>query len=215
MIVNYKGFYMVRSAKYFLFSIFAVVSIFLCSCEGKTDIKVLNNGAVSFNFEGNIGGTFKEMMTSLGEDGGIDNESIKMELLQAGFSNVKVFSNNDVIKISFTDEKRKSPLFNLGILAEKNNDLSISITPENFLKLYNVAGEEIQSILDLFLSPVLNEEVMSQEDYVDTISVTYGDIAGKEIDKSIVRFNIINKNGKAKKRTVYVKSILCGEKIFF
>lgn len=190
--------------------VFVVVA--LSGCEGKTDIRVLQNGGVSFEFEGNIGGTFKEM---IGDDIVIDSQSIKTELLASGFTNVKVSVVQDLIKISFVDEKRKSPLFALGIFSMKGNDLSISLTPENFLALYNDCGEELQSMLDLFLSPVLNDEVMSEDEYVDTISVTYGQEAGDEIDKSVVRFSVTNGYGKIKKRSVFVKNILCGGKIYF
>lgn len=125
------------------------ISLFLCSCDGEAKIKVERNGNVYFEFNGDIGGTFKDMMYSMGGDVDIDSDAIKRELLLSGFSNVKVSTDDEFIRISFRDEKRKSLLFNLGIITERNGTILVSITPKNFMELYNSSGEDLQMLLDL------------------------------------------------------------------
>lgn len=194
-----------------------VTVILLSSCEGNAKVALKADGAVSFEFTGSIGDAFKEMMSSAGNDlSTIDEEGIKLALEQSGFSNVFVVADvlrNDIV-IKFEDKTRSSYLFQTEIVSVKDDkEVNFNITAGKFLKLYNAAGEDIQMLLDLFLSPVLNDEEMSEKEYIETIAVTYGEDAGKEIDDSSVKFTIVNKDGKKKSKSIFGKSILCGAEI--
>lgn len=206
---------MKRIIKLLSINLIIFMSLIFCSCDGYAKLQLEKSGAVSFGFVGNLGNAFQDMISSVGEDVTIDEEGIATELVNAGFANVKVAAKNQNIMISFTDETRDSYLFESGIVSVKNDDIKLSITPANFLKLYNAAGEDIQMLLDLFISPVLNDEVMTEEEYVDTIAVTYGEDAGKEIDESSVYFSVVNSKGKEKKKSIFAKSILCGIDVSF
>lgn len=193
-----------------------LVSLCFFSCDGDAKIKLQNDGSVYFEFTGKIGDAFTDLMSSnLGYDGGFDVGAISTELKNAGFSNVNVGTEGDNINISFVDKKCQSYLFTSGLFYIENNELKVSITADKFLDFYNSCGEEIQMIFDLFLSPVLNDEIMDEEEYVDTISVAYGQNAGDEIDNSVIKFTIIDKKDNKKFRRIYMKSILCGEEFNF
>lgn len=198
--------------KIFKFLALMIFSVGLfASCDGYANVKMETDGGVSFGFSGVLGDGFKEMIGINGQEINIDVEGITKALEDSGFSKVKVAAQNDNIMISFVDENRDSYLFQSGIVSVKNNDVKVSLTAAKFLQLYNSSGEDIQMLLDLFLSPVLNDEEMSEEEYVDTISVTYGEDAGKEIDESAVHFTVIDKNGKKRTKNIFAKSIFCGK----
>lgn len=207
---------MKKSLKIILFCLLVSLSLFLCSCKGDVKIGLQKSGAVSFHLTGDVGNVFMDLLSSNGSGSDIiDAERLKTELVTSGFSNVKVISKNGHIDISFLDEARDTYLFSSGLLRVSGSELSVSITPSKFLEFYNSCGEDIQMLLDLFLSPVLNDEIMDEEEYVDTIKVTYGEETGKEIDNSVVSFTVTDKNGNNKKRSIFLKSILCGEKFHF
>lgn len=193
------------------FICFLILSIFsFAGCDGYASVKMEENGGVSFGFSGDIGNGFVEMMDAVGQDAVIDEKGIYEALVQSGFSNVKVASQNRNIVISFKDENCESFLFQSGIVSVKNGMPKVSLTPEKFCYLYDSSGEDIQMLLDLFLSPVLNDEILSEEEYIDTINVTYGEDVGEEINNSAVHFTITDKIGKKKTKKVFAKSILCG-----
>lgn len=194
-----------------------VTVLLLSSCKGNAKVTLKADGAVAFEFTGSIGDAFKEMMSSAGSDlAEIDAEGIKLALEQSGFSNVFVVADvmrNDIV-IKFEDKTKSSYLFETEVVKVKDDkEISFNITAAKFLKLYNAAGEDIQMLLDILMSPVLNEEVMTEEEYIETIAVTYGEDAGKEIDDSSVNFTIVNKDGKKKSKSIFGKSILCGAEI--
>lgn len=193
-----------------------IMGLFLfAGCDGYASAKLEAGGGVAFGFSGNVGNGFKEMMEAVGQEGGIDDKGIHNALVESGFSNVKVVSLNQNIAISFTDKNCDSYLFQSGIVTVKNGELKISLTAEKFRQLYNSSGEDIQMLLDIFLSPVLNDEELSEEEYIDTISVTYGENVGEEIDNSAVYFTVTDKSGKKKTKKIFAKSILCGSEFSF
>ena len=201
-----------KAIKKSFFIILMILSLgVFASCDGYANVALEDGGSVSFSFSGVLGNGFREMMGAVDQEAAIDDEGIANALTESGFSNVKVASHNNNIIISFVDENRDSYLFQSGIVSVKKDDIKISLTAEKFLQLYNSSGEDIQMLLDLFLSPVLNDEEMSEEEYVDTINVAYGEGAGKEIDESSVHFSVTNKKGKKITKEIFAKSIFCGK----
>lgn len=206
---------MKKTFKILVVSSLLFLTMIFCSCDGYLKLQYNKDGSVSFGFTGDMGKAFEEMLSSIGEDLTIDSEAIALELEEEGFSNVKVSHNNEVVEISFTDIGKESYIFDTKLVSIDGDEIKVSITPDKFLKLYNTSGEDLQMLLDLFLSPVLNEEVLSEEEYIDTINVTYGEDVGKEINESIIHFSVIDKKGKKKNKNIFIKSILCGSEILF
>lgn len=154
------------------------------------------------------------MMTGSGSDlSTIDEEGIAKTLYDSGFESIFVEADakNNEIKISFEDKDHNSYLFSEEIIKIiDGKEIEFSLTANQFLHLYEQSGDDIIMLLDLFLSPVLNDEVMSEEEYIETIYVTYGEEAGEELRYSNVNFTITDKNGESRSKSVYATSIFCG-----
>ena len=146
--------------KKFLIISLSFLALFFTSCTGDAKITLKQNGSVSFSFSGQLGEAFKEMMSGSGTDlNNIDVKGMEAALKESGFDNIKVNadSKKDLISISFEDINNDSYLFSEDIISVNKDDISFSLTADKFLSLYNASGEDIQMLLDLFLSPVLND----------------------------------------------------------
>ena len=153
--------------KKFLIVSLSFLALFFTSCTGDAKIILKQNGSVSFAFSGQLGEAFKEIMSGSGTDlNNIDVKGMENALKESGFDNIKVNadSKKDLITISFEDINNDSYLFSEDIINVNKDDICFSLTADQFLSLYNASGEDIQMLLDLFLSPVLNDEVMSEEE---------------------------------------------------
>ena len=196
-----------------LLSLSLSILLLFVSCEGDAKITLKNNGSVAFSFSGFLGDAFEEMMSGAGGDlSGVDEEGIALALRDSGFENINVDVDADknLISISFEDKQRDSYLFSENIVQVKGDSIELSLTASQFLRLYELSGDDIIALLDLFISPVLNDEVMTEEEYIETVEVTYGAEVGKELKDSNVNFIITDKNGKTKRKSVYATSIFCG-----
>ena len=204
---------MKKNIRKFLLLCLSFTLLLFVSCTGDAKITLKENGSVAFSFRGTLGEAFQDMMTGSGSDlSSIDEQGIAKALFQCGFESIDVRcdSINNIIKISFEDKDHDSYLFTEDIINIVDDEIQFSLTSNQFLSLYEKSGEDITMLLDLFLSPVLNDEVMSEEEYIETINVTYGEEAGKELRTSNVNFIITDKNGKSKNKSVYATSIFCG-----
>ena len=64
--------------------------------------------------------------------------------------------------------------------------------------------------LDLFLAPVFNNETMSEAEYLEMLGSFYGDGAADEVSKSVVKINLISKDGSKQTLKYPLSQILCG-----
>ena len=64
--------------------------------------------------------------------------------------------------------------------------------------------------LDLFLAPVFNDEVMSEAEYLEMVASFYGNDAAKEVSESVVKINLISKDGAKETLTYPLSQIFCG-----
>ena len=65
-------------------------------------------------------------------------------------------------------------------------------------------------ILDLFLAPVFNDEDMTEAEYIEMVGAFYGSEAAKEIDQSLVKINLISKDGSKQSLAYPLTQIFCG-----
>ena len=202
-----------KKKKFLLLSLTLSLLLLFVSCKGDAKITLKENGSVSFSFSGFLGDAFQEMMSGAGGDlSSVDEKGIAQALKESGFENINVDvdAKNNLININFEDKQRDSYLFTENIVQVKGDSLDLSLTAQQFVRLYELSGDDIISLLDLFISPVLNDEEMSEEEYIETVEVTYGGDVGKELRESNVNFVITDKKGKTKSKSVYATSIFCG-----
>ena len=194
------------------------ISLFLVSCTTEVTLSVQKDDSVDIHFEGGAGEAFTKMISSatgvgMNADGAalVDTEAVSYELAKAGFSSVKVEQKTGgLVLIDMSDKKCSSYIFSSGIIKSEKGKLSAGITRKSLEDFYNSADEQTRMTLDLFLAPVFNNETMSEEEYLEMLGSFYGDGAADEVSKSIVKINLVSKDGSKQTLKYPLSHLLCG-----
>lgn len=188
------------------------------SCTTEVTLTLQKDDSVAVSFEGGAGKAFAKMISSATGISGeadnsllIDTASVSYELAKAGFSDVKVNQNNEgSVSISMQDMKQTSYLFTSKIVKAEKDRLIAAISRKSLEDFYSSSDEQTRMILDLFLAPVFNDEEMTEKEYIEMVTSFYGEGAGKEVGESLVKINLISKDG-SKQTIVYpLSQIFCG-----
>ena len=191
---------------------FLLLSVFT-SCTTEVTLTLQKDDSVDIRFEGGAGKAFTKMISSAAGAGDalIDANEVSYELAKAGFSNVKVNQNkNGAVAISMSDKKQSSYLFTSKIVMAEKGKLSAAITRKSLEDFYAASDEQTRMILDLFLAPVFNNEEMLEEEYLEMVGAFYGQEASKEVSESIVKINLISKDGTKETLNLPLSQLLCG-----
>lgn len=194
---------------------FLSLSLFV-SCTTEITLTLKADDSVDIQFEGGAGAAFTKMILSASgtETPGIDTQAVSYELAKAGFENVKAKAQNSNVSISMSDKKHSSYIFTSGIVKlsddKKHESLKTQITRKSLEDFYNSADEQTRMILDLFLSPVFNNDYMSEDEYLEMLASFYGEPAAKEVQDSFVKIILIGKNGKKEEQNLPLVQLLCG-----
>ncbi|MCR4947944.1 MAG: hypothetical protein K6A15_02200 [Treponema sp.] len=194
---------------------FLSLSLFV-SCTTEITLTLKADDSVDIQFEGGAGAAFTKMILSASgtETPGIDTQAVSYELAKAGFENVKAKAQNSNVSISMSDKKHSSYIFTSGLVKfsddKKHESLKTQITRKSLEAFYNSADEQTRMILDLFLSPVFNNDYMSEEEYLEMLASFYGEPAAKEVQDSFVKIILIGKNGKKEEQNLPLVQLLCG-----
>ena len=157
-----------------------------------------------------------EITLTLKADDSVDihTQAVSYELAKAGFENVKAKAQNSNVSISMSDKKHSSYIFTSGLVKfsddKKHESLKTQITRKSLEDFYNSADEQTRMILDLFLSPVFNNDYMSEEEYLEMLASFYGEPAAKEVQDSFVKIILVGKNGKKEEQSLPLVQLLCG-----
>ena len=188
--------------KLFLLILSAFFMFSFWSCTTEVTIKENSNGIINISFSGAAGQAFAKMISSSSDYQSdtviFETEQIQFELLKSGFENVDVKSKTGSdLQISMQEKTKNTFLYKSGLFSGKEN-LKITLSPKELTEFYKLADEQIILFLDLLLAPIFNDEVMSQEEYLETIASFYGESASKEISESNIKINLTDKNNQTK-----------------
>ena len=203
--------------------ILSILTLFL-SCTTEVTLTVKADDSVDIQFEGGAGAAFTKMISSAagagsaagidanaGSDMLIDEAAVSYELAKAGFSAVKVNQKKGgAVLISMNDKKQKSYIFTSGIVKSEKGKLTAAISRKSLEDFYTSADEQTRMTLDLFLAPVFNDEEMSEAEYLEMVASFYGEAAAKEVSESIVKINLISKDGSRQTLKYPLSQIFCG-----
>lgn len=183
-----------------ILSVFFVFSFWSCTTE--VTIKENSNGIIDISFSGAAGQAFAKMISSSSDYQSdtviFETDQIQFELLKSGFENVDVKSKTGSdLQILMQEKTKNTFLYKSGLFSGKEN-LKITLSPKELTEFYKLADEQIILFLDLLLAPIFNDEVMSQEEYLETIASFYGESASKEISESNIKINLTDKNNQTK-----------------
>lgn len=190
------------------------VSLLFISCTTEVTLTVKADDSVDIRFNGGAGEAFTKMISSaagLGGDALIDVNAVSFELAKAGFSDVKVNQKDGgAVQISMCDKKQTSYVFSSEIVKLQKGNLKAAVTRKSLEDFYNSADEQTRMILDLFLAPVFNDEYMSEAEYLEMVGSFYGEGAAKEVSESLVKVNLISKDGTKETLNYPLSQLLCG-----
>jgi len=172
------------------------------SCTSEIIIKLNKDTSINVQFEGSSGLAFETLIkTASGVQEGevvFDTNQIEYELGKNGFTNVRASSKNGTdLNILMQDKTKQSSLYKSQVLNTDKGVLTASLSAKKLLDFYNSSDEEIVSFLDLLLAPVFNEEVLSENEYIETIAAFYGQAAADEIAESNFKITLVNPDGKS------------------
>ncbi|MCR4733525.1 MAG: hypothetical protein K5829_00765 [Treponema sp.] len=195
----------------FLTSVFLIFSFI--SCTSEITIAAKENGALEVTFTGQAGQSFSKLINSAsGGEGEVvvfDTKQISYELSKYLFSDVKVESKNGSdLSISMKDNDKKSVLYSSDLIKCQKGKLSASLSPKKLMTFYNAGDEDIVQFLDLLLAPVFNDEILTEEEYLDTISSFYGESVAREIGETNFKITLINADGKEIVKLIPLASLL-------
>ena len=201
-----------------------LLPLLFISCQAEVTLTVQSDDSVAIVFEGGAGEAFTRMISSAAGVNGaagaetqsngdflIDEASVSYELAKAGFSDVKVLQKKGgAVRISMTDKAQSSYLFTSKIVNEEKEKLSASLSRKSLEDFYASADEQTRMILDLFLAPVFNDEEMTEAEYLEMVGAFYGEAAAKEVSESLVKINLISKDGSKETLVYPLSQIFCG-----
>jgi hypothetical protein len=186
-------------------------AILFASCTTEVTLTVKPDDSVDIRFEGGAGNAFTKMIAGGSTDAIIDTDTVTYELARAGFSNVKAEQKGGgAVLISMSDLKQSSYVFSSGIAKVEKGRLSAAITRKSLEDFYKSADEQTRMTLDLFLAPVFNDEIMSEEEYLEMLGSFYGEAAAKEVSESVVKISLISLDGTKETLRFPLVQLLCG-----
>lgn len=191
-----------------------ITLLFFISCTTEVTLTLKSDDSLAIRFEGGAGEAFTKMISSasgLAGDSLVDPDSVSFELAKAGFADVKVEEKSGAaVTISMSDKTKSSYIFSSGILKAEKGKLKAAITRKSLEDFYNNADEQTRMTLDLFLAPVFNNENMSEDEYLEMLGSFYGEAAAKEVSQSLVKINLISKDGSKETLTYPLTQVFCG-----
>ena len=191
-----------------------ITLLFFISCTTEVTLTLKADDSLAIRFEGGAGEAFTKMISSasgLAGDSLVDSDSVSFELAKAGFSDVKVEEKaGAAVTISMSDKTKSSYIFSSEIIKAEKGKLKAAITRKSLEDFYNNADEQTRMTLDLFLAPVFNNENMSEDEYLEMLGSFYGEAAAKEVSQSLVKINLISKDGSKETLTYPLTQVFCG-----
>lgn len=194
-------------------AVLIITILIFTSCTTELTLTLKQDDSVDICFEGGAGDAFTKMLLATSGATGmsaIDTEEITFELAKAGFDNVRVSAKDTSVKITMTDKKRSSYIFESGIVKYAGGKLAVNLSRKSLEDFYASSDEQIRMMLDLFLAPVFNDENMSESEYLEMLASFYGKSAAKEVETSLVSIRLIGKDGKEEKIRLPMTQLMCG-----
>ena len=178
----------------------------LCaSCTSEISLELKKDGSVDVQFSGVAGTAFATMINSVSGMPGngsatgtviFDTKEIEYEMSSNGFSQVKAASKKGSdLTVTMTDKNGKSALFTSGVVNVKDGKLNASLSPQSLVKFYKAADSQTVMFLDMLLAPIFNDEVMTQEEYLEVLASFYGEEIAEEMKNSSFRITLKNPDG--------------------
>jgi len=215
------------SARSLAFMVIISSVLIFSSCTSELTLELKKDGSVQASFTGLAGQAFAALSglgggvseTGAGDAAGdasvagnsviFNTAEIEYEMAGNGFSEVKAASKNGSdISVKACDKNAKSVLFTSGIVSVQDGKLMAQLSPQKLMSFYEGADSQTVMFLDMLLSPVFNQEVMSEEEYIETLQAFYGQEIADEIQAAKFKITLINTDGSQTVQNVSLPKLL-------
>lgn len=204
--------------KIVLFSLLLCAFFMFESCTTEIQISINKDGSTFIEFSGSAGQALSNMIkAATGGEFYLDSAEIKKDFESEGFENVTAVVNGvSDIKIKMTDNNKKSYLYTSGLLNEtQNGQVNVNLTAKSIKDFYDSVDEQTQMLLDLFIAPVFNGEIMTEEEYLSLLASLYGNETVEEIKKSKINIKIVSSTGNKITLEYSFAELLSGNMFFY
>lgn len=189
--------------------------VFCASCTSEISLELKKDGSVDVEFSALAGKAFATMINSVSGNGAVsssvifDTKEIEYEMSSNGFSQVKAASKNGSdLTVTMTDKKGNSALFSSGVVSIKDGKLNAALSPQSLINFYKEADSQTVMFLDMLLAPIFNDEVMTEEEYLEVLAAFYGDEIAEEMKKSSFRITLKNPDGRTSVQNIGFTKLL-------
>ena len=190
-------------------------TVFFTGCTSEIELELKKDGTVDVKFNGSAGTAFAALInaaagsTSQSDQVIFDTKEIEYEMSHNGFSNVKAVTKAGAdLSVTMTDKNGKSALFTSGVVTAEKGKLSLALSPQTLKKFYDSADSQTTAFLDMLLSPLFNDEVMSEEEYIELLASFYGEEIAQEIKDSNFRITLKNADGTKRLYSLGIAQLL-------
>ena len=191
----------------------SVLAILLfASCENEVKI-CANDSGISFNYKINSSETFLNFFSAISNSDEpntiLDAEIISNLFTQANFEDINAESDGKNLFVGGKlSQNAQDPFSISGMISLAQKRLSISLNKTNLLEFYNNLPEDLQTSLDLFMSPTFTGEEMTNEEYIELVSEVYGQELADELSAATLKIIVESQSGTKKNYSVKIIDIL-------
>ncbi|MCF0242335.1 MAG: hypothetical protein HUK25_06830 [Treponema sp.] len=204
----------------FIFGLLAAFSFMsFVSCRSEITLTAQKDGSLIVEFNGECGPYFEKMVREFtGSKSSIlfNPAELKQDFVASGFTNITCTAPSTVGLYVKMTETGKSFLSKSEMVVSDKNNVILSLSPDILKSFYNSADSTIVTVLDLLISPVFNDEIMSEEEYLEMLGSFYGNEASEEVGNCNILLTLISSNGQKKEASLPLAKLLClNEKLVF
>lgn len=179
-----------------IFSMFALVFAILIFASCENELKICaNDSGINFNYKINSSEGFLNFFSALSNSDEpntiFDAEIISNLFEQSGFENISAQSDGANLFVrGKLSQNAEDPFSKSGMICLTQKKLSITLNKKNLLDFYNNLPEDLQTSLDLFMSPTFTGEEMTNEEYIELISEVYGQELADEFSAATLKLTV-------------------------
>lgn len=183
------------SAKKIIFALFLIFAVFIfASCENELKICADDSG-INFTYKINSSKEFLNFFSALSNSDDSDSifnaEEIALLFEQAGFEKINSSSDGKNLFVSGKlSQTAEDPFSKSGMISLSQKKLSISLNKTNLLEFYSNLPQDLQTSLDLFMSPTFTGEKMTNEEYIELIAEVYGQELADEFSAATLKITV-------------------------
>lgn len=129
--------------------------------------------------------------------GRFDAKEVQKALEEAGVTDVKVKRNSKMFSVAGKFSLLGNPFTDSGVVVfGEGGECAVNFTRETLRSLYKAMPEEIAIYVDAYDPPVLGDEEVSDEEYLENIRALYGKAAMKELAAGGLNIEVDNTYAK-------------------